>query len=143
MRQEQRAESLSSISSNLRLMHSKEFRHPKLQPIKSVTPHRQLLMGKSNLRWLYSRGNKATGNWLMKPLGSEVAWDQREGKGSRGDKKQGETSPNLLLFFSPLPIVLLAFYPHCRTWSQASSKEPHFFLLMELLMLVNCKQSSY
>ena len=73
-------------------------------------------MGKSDLRWLYSQGNKATGNWLMKPPGSEVAWDQREGKRSRGDKKQGETTANL--------------------------KEPHFFL-MELLMLVNCKQSSY
>ena len=35
----------------------------------------------------------------MKPLGSEVAWDQREGKGSRGDKNQGETTPNLLIFF--------------------------------------------
>ena len=98
MRQEQRAESLGSISSHLRLMCSKEFRHPKLQPIKSVTSHCYLLMGKSNLRWLYSQGNKATGNWLMKPLGSEVAWEQREGKGSRGDKRQGETTPNLLFF---------------------------------------------
>ena len=56
-------------------------------------------MGKSNLGWLYSQGNKATGNWLLKPPGSEVAWDQREGKRSRGDKKQGETTANLFVRF--------------------------------------------
>ena len=66
-------------------------------------------MGKSNLRWLYSQGNEATGSWLMKPLGSEVAWDQREGKGSRGDKKQGETTPNLFIFFLPSPIFCWPF----------------------------------
>ena len=35
----------------------------------------------------------------MKPPGSEVAWDQREGKRSRGDKKQGETTANLFVYF--------------------------------------------
>ena len=55
-------------------------------------------MGKNNLTWLYFQGNKATGNWLMKPLGSEVAWDQREGKGSGGDKKQGKTTPSYYFF---------------------------------------------